>query len=81
MSDDKHTRHIDLQCPTCGCTDYQYSSDMTTELVQCASCKRELTKDELTHLNSENIDVHTTEVKEELINDIANIFSKTFKNK
>lgn len=83
MNDDKYTRSIDLQCPTCGCTDYkcEYSSDTTIELVQCASCKRKLTKDELIHLNSENIDAHTTEVKEAIISDIADIFNKTFKSK
>lgn len=73
MKDEKYQRSIGLQCPTCGCTDYEYEQgvDETIELAKCASCGRELTKDELIHENSENIHEHASEIGKKVTEDLA----------
>jgi uncharacterized Zn finger protein len=73
MKDEKYQRSIGLQCPTCGCTDYEYEQgvDETIELAKCASCGRELTKDELIHENSENIQEHVSEIGKQVTEDLA----------
>lgn len=73
MKDEKYQRSIGLQCPTCGCTDYEYEqgSDETIELAKCASCGRELTKDELIRENSENINEHSAEISKQITEDFA----------
>ncbi|WP_024591672.1 MULTISPECIES: ECs_2282 family putative zinc-binding protein [unclassified Pseudoalteromonas] len=73
MKDEKYQRSIGLQCPTCGCTDYEYEQgvDETIELAKCASCGRELTKDELVHENSENIQEHVSEIGKKVTEDLA----------
>ena len=45
MSDDKYNRSINLLCPTCGSDQFEYDDD-DMSLVKCASCEREMTKDD-----------------------------------
>lgn len=73
MKNEKYQRSIGLQCPTCGCTDYEYEQgvDETIELAKCASCGRELTKDELVRENSENIQEHVSEIGKQVTEDLA----------
>lgn len=73
MKDEKYQRSIGLQCPTCGCTDYEYEQgvDETIELAKCASCDREITRDELIHENSENIQEHVSEIGKHVTEDLA----------
>lgn len=78
MSDDKYNRNINLLCPTCGSDQFEYDEhDMS--LVKCASCEREMTKDDLIEENSENIQVNVDEVKKEIKNDIEKKFKDIFK--
>ncbi|WP_432452600.1 MULTISPECIES: ECs_2282 family putative zinc-binding protein [unclassified Agarivorans] len=73
MKDEKYNRSIGLQCPTCGCTSYEYEHgvDETIEVAKCASCGREITKDELFQENSENIQEHISEVGKQVTDDLA----------
>lgn len=73
MKDEKYNRSIGLQCPTCGCTSYEYEQgvDETIEVAKCASCGREMTKDELLQENSENIQEHISEVGKQVTDDLA----------
>ncbi|AOD15228.1 hypothetical protein VB151_18545 [Xanthomonas fragariae] len=68
----KYDRSITPFCPTCGGT--QFSSDdsyaSATALFKCASCGLEIPKDELNRANSENIDEHVKEIKQEVAKDI-----------
>lgn len=81
MDFQKYNRVIDLLCPTCGCTQYEVEGgvDETIEMVTCASCGRELSKDELRHENSENIDEHVKEVKAKIAKDLFKDLKKFFK--
>lgn len=73
MKDGKYNRSIGLQCPTCGCTSYEYEQgvDETIEVGKCASCGREMTKDELLQENSENIQEHISEMGKQVTDDLA----------
>lgn len=71
MKDEKYQRSIGLQCPTCGCTEYEQGVDETIEVAKCASCGRELTKDELINENSENIQEHVSEIGKQVTDDLA----------
>jgi predicted RNA-binding Zn-ribbon protein involved in translation (DUF1610 family) len=78
MDAEKYNRSVTLLCPTCGGTQFSpVSPDNTeSELQKCASCAREITRDELIRENSENISEHVNEIKKEVTNDIANELKK-----
>jgi transcription initiation factor IIE alpha subunit len=69
MDDEKYTRNVSLLCPTCGCTQFKYEKgvDETIEIAQCASCGREITKDELIKENMENLLEHTKEIGKQAV--------------
>jgi transcription initiation factor IIE alpha subunit len=81
MNPDKYNRSISLLCPTCGCSDFSYDEgvDETIQLMTCVSCEREFNKDELIKENSENIDEHLSEIKEEVTKDVADELRKSLK--
>jgi uncharacterized Zn finger protein (UPF0148 family) len=83
MDDEKYKRIVELLCPTCGCVQFEYEKgvDETIEIVKCASCGRELTKDELIQENSENISEHVREIKDEIMKDVKKSFKNIFKGK
>ena len=70
-----------MLCPTCGCSSFSYDEGVneTIQIMTCASCEREFTKDELMLENSENIDEHLSEIKSEMVNDIADDIRKSLK--
>ena len=69
MEASKYDRSIPMQCPTCGATDFAYTEG--SELVKCASCGREITRDELMHDNSENVQEHTDEIAKQAAGDFG----------
>ena len=73
MGDDKYSRQISLLCPTCGCSEFEFDEGtvQTGELAKCASCGREMTKDELIRENSENISEHAKEVGQGVVRGLA----------
>lgn len=82
MNPDKYDQTINLTCPTCGCSDFAFDRgvDEKIEVMKCASCDREFSKDELLRENSENIDLHLSEIKEQITKDIADDFRKSLRN-
>ena len=81
MKDRKYDREIALLCPTCGNGLFEHESgiDETIELVSCASCGREITKDQLIRDNSENISEHVKEARKEVKADIIDEFRKNLR--
>ncbi len=81
MNSENYSKSISLQCPTCGCSDFSYDEgvDETIQIMTCASCGRELNKDELILENSENITEHLHETKSEIVNDITDELRKSLK--
>jgi len=78
LDSEKYNRSITLLCPTCGCTQFKSSEDANSEseLIICASCGRELTRDELIRENSENIDEHVKEIGKEVTADLGRELKK-----
>lgn len=81
MKDENHNRNVSLLCPTCGCSQFSYKNgvDETIEIAKCASCGREVTKDELIHENSENISEHVKEIGKSVTDDIAKQLRESLK--
>ena len=73
MKNENYDRTIALLCPTCGGTEYEYEQgvDETIEFLKCASCGRELTKDELISENSENFQEHVSEIANRVTDEFA----------
>jgi len=78
LDTEKYNRSITLLCPTCGCTQFKSSetTNSESELLICASCGRELTRDELIRENSENIDEHVKEIGKEVTDEIGRELKK-----
>lgn len=78
MDAQKYNRSVTLLCPTCGGSQFSPVSpdNGESELQKCAACGREITRDELIHENSENIEEHLNEIKKEVTKDIADEFKK-----
>lgn len=79
MDPGKYDRSMNLLCPTCGGTQFEHVQgvDETIELTRCASCGREMTKDELIQENSENISEHVKEMGKEITRDLTDELRKT----
>jgi len=73
INEEKYGRTISLLCSTCCCSHFEYEKgvDEVIEVAKCASCGRTMTKDELMHENSENIQEHFSEMAKEARDDIA----------
>ncbi|WP_417560804.1 ECs_2282 family putative zinc-binding protein [Marinomonas sp.] len=81
MNPEKYNRSIGLLCPTCGCSDFSYNEGVneTIQIMICASCGREFNKDELIQENSENIEEHLFEIKDQVAKDLADELRKSFR--
>jgi uncharacterized Zn finger protein len=51
MDAERYSRHVNMLCPTCGCSDFEEYIDAELAMVKCASCGRTMTKDELVREN------------------------------
>ncbi|MDD2903068.1 MAG: hypothetical protein PHU44_11615 [Syntrophales bacterium] len=82
MDAEKYTRKLAMVCPTCGGDQFQYEKgvDETIQVVRCACCEREMTKDELMRENSENISAHMEEIGQEALKDAAKEIKQMLKD-
>ena len=81
MKKGKYVRRVNLLCPTCGNSmfEYEHGVDETIEIVSCASCGQEMTKDQLIQDNSENISEYVTEIGQEVKRDFIGEFRKNLR--
>ena len=81
MDDEMYNRSVSLLCPTCGNDQFEFDQgvDDSVEIVKCASCGREINKDNLIRENSENINAHVEEVGQQIVKDAANELRSTLK--
>jgi uncharacterized Zn finger protein (UPF0148 family) len=80
MDAEKYNRSVTLNCPSCGCDQFEYDdAGGLVEHMKCARCQREYTRDELIGANSENVSEHVKEMKEEIVKDVAKEFRTTLK--
>lgn len=86
MNLNKHNRHVEMHCPSCGNTQLEalIGVEEATQLIKCPSCSYEMTKDELINGNAENLSVNAQEMAKEVLPDIAKEIKKqlqaAFKN-
>ncbi len=72
MQAEKYNRSINMLCPTCGGGQFAFEGEgEAVQSMKCASCGRELSKDELIELNGENISEHVKEMGKEITQDLA----------
>ncbi len=79
MDASKYNKSIRLLCATCGCADFSYDTDSDAGPITCTSCGRVFTKDELIRENSESIELHTNEIKNQISKDLSEHLKKTMK--
>ncbi|MFO7580666.1 MAG: hypothetical protein R6W74_10745 [Nitrosomonas halophila] len=79
MNNDKYGRNVNLICPTCGGDQFEYG-EVEVALVTCASCEREMTKEQLIDENSENVQANVSEVTQEIKKDFEKKIKDIFKN-
>ncbi len=81
MKEEKYNRIVNMLCPTCGCSQFEFTEgvDEAIEKAKCASCGRTLTKEELIRENSENIEEHVKEIGSQVTKDLAKELRKSFK--
>jgi hypothetical protein len=73
MDMSKHNRSIAVLCPTCGGTHFESASGgpETAELLKCAGCQRQLTKDDLVEANAENVSKHIDEIAVQIRDEVT----------
>lgn len=80
---DSYNKHIQLQCITCGNTDFEFNNNKSW--VKCNGCGKEYLGgyDELVDFNQEIINQELEETKDELLKDvkkdITDMIKDTFK--
>jgi len=82
MDVNKYSRNVPTYCPTCGNTEFEFDQDNGDDnsIYKCVSCNRELTKAELMRENEENIHIHTKEIGDEVVKDLADEFKKSLQS-
>lgn len=82
MNDDELSRQVRLRCSTCGSEQFSYSEedDDGSSIVTCASCGRQLTRDELLRENSENLEAHAVEIANEAVNESVKHLNKSLQD-
>jgi transcription initiation factor IIE alpha subunit len=71
-------RQVSLQCPTCGKTDFQFDEAAgPSGIITCASCGRQLRRDELESYNSELIEAAKREVISEAKQELEQMVHRT----
>lgn len=78
MDDDKYVQRVELICPTCGGSQFEYDDVIEDDKanVRCIGCDRVFTKAELIQENVENIYEHAKEIGKEVVADIAKKMKK-----
>ncbi len=76
-----HQRTISLQCPTCGGTDFENGAiDDPTALLECTTCHRTSTREQLIQDNAENIEIQKRELAQQAIGNLKNDFEKKIRD-
>ena len=78
MNLNKHNRSVPLLCSVCGGKDFSSTED--NDLVICAACNFELTRDDLISRNQESINMHVAEVKRDVVKDVEAQLKKSLQD-
>lgn len=76
----KHNRSVGLRCSTCGGGDFRRDASVEDGPIECGSCGRVFTKDELIRENGEIIHRAADEMKADVFADIRGQLRNAFRN-
>ena len=81
MDESKYNRDVELMCPTCGGTQFEYDDDIDEDAatVRCIGCDRTMTKTELIDENAENIDQHVKDIGNQVTQDLQKELNRILK--
>ncbi len=79
MNTEKYNREIPMNCPTCGRTQFKTEENESASMVECASCGRQISKDDLLRENSENINAHVSEASKQVTDALLKDFKASLK--
>ncbi len=81
LRSDKYSRQVTLLCPTCGNDQFAHNGAdaQTSELLTCAGCGLEISKDDLIRANAENVDEHVKEIGKEAVKDLQRELHESLK--
>jgi uncharacterized Zn finger protein (UPF0148 family) len=75
MSDDKFSRQVTMQCPTCGGT--QFAFENKAGPFRCVGCDRTFQREELMRENGHRIDDELEAMKGEVVKDLRDRLRKS----
>lgn len=79
-----YSKNVELICPVCGSTTFEYDTEKEDGKVTCISWKRVFTRDKLLEENQENLNANMEDLQIEVLKDttkeIKNMMKKTFEN-
>jgi uncharacterized Zn finger protein (UPF0148 family) len=78
MSLQDHSRSIGLRCSTCGGADFKRDPALEDGPIECATCGRVFTREELIRENGEITDNAVDELKVDIAADIKAQFRRAF---
>lgn len=78
MSNDKNSRTVTLQCTRCGSSEFQHDAESERGPIECVSCGRVMTREELLSENSSNIDAPLNKFKKTVVKDVEIMLAKAF---
>lgn len=79
MTDEKYDRSVELICPTCGSTQFEYDEHDDAVPMTCASCSLSVSRSDLIAANGENIGVHVEQITGEVVADLKKQLQQAFK--
>lgn len=80
MSNEKLEEQLELACPACGGIEFDFDADESAsaddepapdQMLECVSCKKEITYGELLLANADGIDQHVQEIGEDFAKDLT----------
>lgn len=75
----KYDRSVELHCPTCGGTNFEYEEHDEAAPVKCAGCGLITSRSDLIAANGENIGAHIEQITKEASADLVKQFKNAFK--
>jgi uncharacterized Zn finger protein len=80
MDAEKYNRTVSLLCPTCGYDQFSHEDESSSnQLVTCARCGLQLTREELIDRNQENIHLTVKDIEKQVVSDLKTELTKAFR--
>ncbi|MDB5772562.1 MAG: hypothetical protein JWM42_2936 [Burkholderia sp.] len=80
MDADKYNRAVSLFCPTCGHDQFSHEGESSSnQVVTCARCGLQLTREELIDRNRENIHLNVKDIEKQVVGDLKAELTKAFR--